>query len=346
MPYDYRKKLGQWINPAEQDLWAKLIDIKNVLETIEKQNLNRAQSEILQGCKEKLEDARVSIDSGWKAIPFSSLCTKKYKVFWGLVHRIDEDMMLLVQDEELLSKAIDVKTFFDLNIKERSTREEWLGGSGQKGKLIKAIEGLEKGNYSLESRHIIKEALRIVNERMDRTFWILSLNTLVSLYSSLFLALAAAAFWCLGYVSRLKAATSCDVGNLVMPIAFLGLMGAYISNLVTKKDFLFIKGPFWRFFLHHLVAKPVLSSVAAVFLLFLAKSRLVFSVNPIADPGTPAMTGVVSINVDPKDAGYVYAVLAVASGFSADKVLRGMIDRVLRKLEENAEKTKETKDGS
>jgi len=37
----------------------------------------------------------------------------------------------------------------------------------------------------------------------------------------------------------------------------------------------------------------------------------------------------------------VYAVLAIVSGFAADKVLRNMIDTVLKRLEQKAEKTKD-----
>jgi hypothetical protein len=38
----------------------------------------------------------------------------------------------------------------------------------------------------------------------------------------------------------------------------------------------------------------------------------------------------------------VYGVLAVASAFAADKILRSMFDKVLKKLEQKAEKTKDT----
>jgi hypothetical protein len=40
--------------------------------------------------------------------------------------------------------------------------------------------------------------------------------------------------------------------------------------------------------------------------------------------------------------GYVYMVLAIVSGFAADKLLRDMFDSVLRKLEQKAEKTKDS----
>ena len=40
--------------------------------------------------------------------------------------------------------------------------------------------------------------------------------------------------------------------------------------------------------------------------------------------------------------GYAYAILARASGFSADKVLGNMSDNVLKKLGQKAEKTKDS----
>ena len=50
----------------------------------------------------------------------------------------------------------------------------------------------------------------------------------------------------------------------------------------------------------------------------------------------------ISINVSPEGVGYVYAVLAIVSAFAADKVLRNTIDSVLRRIAQQAEKTKET----
>lgn len=62
--------------------------------------------------------------------------------------------------------------------------------------------------------------------------------------------------------------------------------------------------------------------------------------------GFPAQTlnheqkQIISLNVAKQSEGYVYAVLAIVSGFAADKILRSMIDGVLKRLEQKAEKTK------
>ena len=106
------KKLNWWINPAEEDLWAKRIDLMETLDVIGKRGgLDGVQEEILEKCRERLENAKAALEP---KLPFG----KKHKIFWSLVHRVDEDIILLIPDEEVLSKAIDIKTFFGLSIKE------------------------------------------------------------------------------------------------------------------------------------------------------------------------------------------------------------------------------------
>jgi hypothetical protein len=49
---------------------------------------------------------------------------------------------------------------------------------------------------------------------------------------------------------------------------------------LTKQNFLYVRGgPFWRYFLHNLFSKPVMSAFAAVFIYVLEKSKLIFSIN-------------------------------------------------------------------
>ncbi|MBI5193796.1 MAG: hypothetical protein HZA08_10200 [Nitrospirae bacterium] len=314
-----------------------------------------------------MDDAKNAIDVGnlwWTWIPFATLRRKNYKIFWELVHRTDEDIILLVPEAELLSKAVDVKTSFDLNIKDEALRIEWLGNEGEKGELLMAIDriskvsqteavisqkGLLNGTKEIEeSRYIIKEAMKIINERMDHSFWILSLNNLVGVLSSFLLAFWMFIFYFLCYPTQLVGLAVFPFKEIVIPVSILGLIGAYVSNIITREDFLFIKGPFWRYMVHHIISKPILAAFAAVFICVLEKSKLIFSITPVTESGETMTTGIqqiISINVPADYAGYVYAILAIASGFSADKLMRGMIDRVLKRLEENAEKTKETPNG-
>lgn len=374
------KKLNLWINPAEEDLWAKRMDLMETLDVIVKRGgLDGVQEEILAKCRENLENAKAALEP---KLPFF----KKHKIFWNLVHRVDEGIILLMPDEEVLSKAIDIKTFFGLSIKEKHIREEWLGGDGRKGKLTEVIDELEtmgkleelkkrlteiaaglKGKPTEELqeklmettaelkklnskknmkqvRYILKEALRIVNDQMDHAFWILSLNSMVSLASAIFLGLLMFFFWSWCYSSQMDTSIAwTSLKEVAMPIAMLGGMGAYLSNLITREDFLFVKGPFWRYMLHYVISKPIISAFAAIFIYVLERSKLVFSIEPVATVAEQAPQ-LITLHVHHEAVGYVYAVLALASGFSSEKILRSMIDRVLKRLEQRAEKTKETQE--
>ncbi|MEW6103624.1 MAG: hypothetical protein AB1630_07430 [bacterium] len=95
------------------------------------------------------------------------------------------------------------------------------------------------------------------------------------------------------------------------------------------------------FFIYHLFIKPILGAFAAVFIFVLEKSELIFSINPIQN----TLGNIITINVPPDSEGYVYAILAVSSGFAGDKILRSTIGKVLERLEDKAEKNKETPNG-
>lgn len=325
------------MNPANERLWGKIKDVEENLLLLEKKGLKAYQEDILLRCRNYLEYAKAHMENKWWRGSHPHL-------IWGFLHRVDENIVLLIPDSELYGRAMDVKTNFDLNIKEEKIRTAWMGDKGQ---LTEAIKDIKNDHITEKNRHIVKEALRVVNEQMDRTFWMLSMNTMTSVLSGTLLGLWMFYFWHAGFTS--------DMGKLglypkeaYIPLAILGLMGAYLSNLVTKENFLFVRGgPFWRYLFHHLISKPILSSFTAVFIYLIEKSKLIFSISPVytekKEAAGQALSQIIVINVSSDAIGYVYAILALASGFAADKVLRNTIDRVLKRLEEKAEKTKETK---
>lgn len=333
-----KRRLCALMNPAKERLWGKIRDIEESLSILEKKGLKALQEEILQSCRDDVEDAKAYMENKWWKGSHPHL-------IWEFLHRVDENIVLLFPDSELYGKAADIKTYFDLNIKEEKIRSDWIG---EKGKLTEAIKEIKNERDIEKNRYVVKDALRVVNEQMDRTFWMLSMNTMTSVLSGVLLGFWMYIFWYACFTSRLGTLGSTAKEDYI-PLAILGLMGAYLSNLVTKEDFLFVRGgPFWRYVIHYLISKPVLSSFTAIFIYIIEKSKLIFSISPVVakiSGGTakPAVQQIITISVDKEATGYVYAILAIASGFAADKVLRSMIDRVLKRLEEKAEKTKETK---
>lgn len=331
-----------WMNPATERLLSKITNLEETLEGFQAQDLRHEQKHIVKICQTYLEKARGYIDRPSLSAKFPFFGRRHPHLVWELLHRVDEYFILLIKDEELYSRAIDVKTSFDLNIKEEKIREEWIG---EKGKFRGILEQIKKKENIDENRYVIRDALKLVNEQMDRTFWQLSMNTLTSVWSATMLGILLLLAWKFHPAGALVSLGQGGLGNNFATLVALGLMGAYLSNLMTKENFLYIRGgPFWRYLLHNLMAKPLMSAFAAIFIYILEKSKLIFSINIVTGAeSTPkaVVSQIISLNVSQEGVGYVYAVLAIVSAFAADKVLRTMIDSVLKRLEQKAEKTKD-----
>jgi len=330
------------MTPATERLLSKITNLEEMLEGFQARDLAREQMHVVKVCRTYLEKASSYTERPLLSARFPYLGSRHPHLVWELLHRVDEYFILLIQDEELYTRAVDVKISFDLNIKEEKIREEWIG---EDGKLLEVLEEIKEGRNLPRNRYVIRDALKLVNEQMDRTFWQLSMNTLTSLLSGLLLGVLMLLAWKTRPAGSLDLLRTGGLGENFGTLVILGLMGAYLSNLMTREDFLYVRGgPFWRYFLHHLVSKPLMSAFAAGFIYLLEKSKLIFSINPAGGAGEPAPAAaqIITINVSPEGVGYVYAVLAIVSAFAADKVLRNTIDCVLKRMEQQAEKTKET----
>jgi hypothetical protein len=330
-----------WMNPATERLQSKMTNLEEMLEDFQAQNLKNEQKTIINICKTYLEKAKSYTDRPPLSSKFPFFARRHPHLVWEYLHRVDECFILLIKNEELYSRAIDVKASLQLNIKEEKVREEWLG---EKGKLIGILDQIKKKEHMEENRYVIRDALKLVNEQMDRTFWTLSMNTLTSVWSGILLASLMILAWFFYPMGTLQSLGTGGFRNTFVTLIAFGLMGAYLSNLMTNENFLYIRGgPFWRYLLHNLFSKPVMSAFAAVFIYIVEKSKLVFSINVIKpETASNAASQIISLNVSKQSEGYVYAVLAIVSGFAADKMLRSMIDRVLKRMEQKAEKTKDT----
>lgn len=330
------------LNPASEKLLSKLTNLEENLEGIKAQDLGPERQHLVKICETSLETARGFLDRPILSCKFPFYESRHPHLIWEMLHRVDEYFILLIKDAELYSKASYIKTSFDLNIKDDKIRDEWIG---QNGKLKRALDDINAGKYEEKYRYVLKDALNLVNERMDRTFWQLSMNTLTSVWSGTILGILMLIVWKYDIACNLASLNVDGLCNRYITLIILGIMGSYLSNLMTKENFLYIQGaPYWRYFLHNLFSKPLMSGFAAVFTFILASSKLIFSITDTApaEPSKAAVSQLISLNVSPEGVGYVYAMLAIVSGFAADKILRNMIDNVLKKLEQKAEKNKDS----
>ncbi len=316
---------GHSLFPARHRLRIKYQYLEDAVKAAESA-AKAEQKSVLAACRSNLAIAKALVD---RPIPLANAA-------WSYLHRVDEDLLLLMPIEQLKSRAVDIKCAVEPNITMSSVREAWIGDHGR---LRQAIEKLNKGKASqplLEIRHTLREALRTVNEQIDRGFWALSMNTRIAAASGLLLG--SLLILCL-IPQYLRICWFNSLTGSLGLLMVLGLIGSYLSNLLTKSNFLLIRGgAFWIFVLYHLVVRPILGAFAAVFIYFLEKVDLLFS---LVDPTAGTASLLLSMSAENRKATYVYLILAVVSGFGAEKLLRSMMDRILKKLEEKAEKTKQ-----
>jgi hypothetical protein len=356
-------------------------------------------STLLRNCRENVKKAEECIDA---RRVFSDP-----HLAWRYLHHDDEDLMLVMPLDELRARAVEVKALFKLNIKEEAVRAEWLGAEGgEKGSLSKAVEKLHDSAATAKEvvacRHVVRQALRQVNEQVDRGYWSLSMNVFTSVASAALLGGLMFAFWYYGFLAMIPRlgkpdltpggewATASLTGFLAMVL--LGAMGAYLGNFITKQEFLFVRGgPFLRYLLSPVLARGIVGGFAAAFVFLIEQSGLFFTLGaapltpssasstlsstattlsgapatlsslPGAAGGATAVASefigpardrpeksdrvanaLVNFNTPPASRGYALAILAIVSGFAAEKVLGGMIGSVQRRLMEKAEKTTET----
>jgi len=320
------------INPSQERLYSKITDLEQTLSVVKSGNLDPTQLKVAQACDKYIAMC-------WN---YMGGRRKHSHLVWEFLHRVDENMILLLPEEELVSKGSEVAMSFDMNVQEEKIRKAWIG---EKGILTEALGHVRKGWSTAHHRHVVKDALQIVNEQMDRSFWQLSMNTLTSVVSGCMLGVLLIVFWwcCLDqFASFVDGGLQANLGKLLV----LGLMGAYLSNLLTWEGFLYVRGaPFWRYFLHNTLSKPILGSFAAIFVFMLEKTKTIFSITATPQAGQAAEKAaaqIVSFNVSPAALPYAYALLAIVSAFAAEKILRTMIDTVLKRLEQKAEKRKTT----
>ncbi len=312
------------IFPARHRLRIKYQYLEDAVSAAESQ-AGAEHKQLISTCRRNLAMAKSLLD---KWIPRANAA-------WSYLHRVDEDLLLQMPTEQLKSRAIDIKCSVELNITVSSIREAWIGDHGKLRQAIEKLNNEEKPPLS-EIRHAFRDALRTVNEQIDRGFWALTMNTRIAAASGILLGLAMLA--CL-FLPRWGICWFNSLAGSLGLIMVLGLSGSYLSNLLTQSNLLLIRGgAFWIFVLYHLVVRPILGSFAAIFIYFLEKANLLFA---IVAPANETVSLLLSTNAKDRKATYVYLILAVASGFAAEKLLRSMMDRILNKLEEKAEKTKQ-----
>ncbi|HYO52981.1 hypothetical protein [Archangium sp.] len=353
--------------PRRGRRWAKLQSLDSALRFLDEQRKEGSRppqvENLVNNMRDRLKQAETWLEArrGRPRLPLDNT------QFWELVHGVAADLLLILPIDMLATEAMTVEENFRRNIHEPIARATWLGPDEKSGPLCNAVRLVTALAYRVEglkpeeepklrhARHVLRSAQRQLHRHSDRYFQQLDLTMLIRTLSGTLLVL----MFVLALVGRLPAqfaglilknpielpwkASALSTLSLIL----LGAGGAITANMLSENPVLVVRGPFWRQFVYYLFIKPSIGAVAAFLFYLLAVSQLFFSIetaspsalplDPLQAPGLqPALRIVLGNN---EALVCTYAILIIAVGFSAERFLSPIMDRVMNKLFTLAEKT-------
>lgn len=166
------RSVKTYLSPIDETLWAQLQEAQETLDSLDAiyhpplphatrivadtgHESLRLERELIvsvdldrrQGCLDP--EACVLLQSCFESLRLARDCIEKRKrwwrvfleniqLFWRLVHRIDEDVLLLLPLSGLAARAIDVQDTVERNTIPQA-REPWLGADSKRGALTNAV---------------------------------------------------------------------------------------------------------------------------------------------------------------------------------------------------------------
>ncbi|WP_147446954.1 hypothetical protein [Corallococcus sp. CA054B] len=331
---------------ATQLLWNRVESNASLLALCRhRKDLTDEDETILAQCQEKLDAARWCLDKPMGRWSFS---------YWELIHEVDGLLLMVMPASMLVPRALEIQQQFERRVTDSRARL-WLGADRTSGPLPRCVHGLTRLDESESGaaahppldaeqdrycRSVLRGALDSVNQQVDKTFWQLSINVTLQIFSTLLLLAVFVISFLLLSRELIQTWPSELIPRGLLLVGFAGASGAIISNMLSKERFVVATGATSRFFAYHLMVKPVIGAFAALMLLFLEQSRMLLSVDTRTgstgvDPSPALFHIVVS---DEQAVFFTLMALAVVAGWSADKLLGSIMDKVLGRLLGQSEK--------
>jgi hypothetical protein len=347
--------------------WAKLRSLESTLRFLEEQQEGQhvpQAASIIKNLRERLAQAEDWLQA-WRWRPRFPVDNCQ---FWGLIHGVTADLLLILPLDMLATEALMVEENFRRNIHEPIARATWLGSDEKSGPLCAAARCAVELAHRVQTltpeeelklrhaRQLLRSALRQVLRHSDKHYLQLDLTMMIRSLSGTLLVL----MFVLTVMTKLPAQfAGLILKNAIelpwraptmstLSLVLLGAGGAITANMLSERPVLVMRGPFWRQFVYYLFVKPSIGAVAAFLFYLLAVSQLFFSIEavqpalgvlePLENMGQlqPALRIVLGNN---EALVCTYAILLIAVGFSAERLLSPIMDRVMNKLFVMADKT-------
>ena len=329
--------------PGRGALWAKVQGMEATLRFLE------SHPQVTAGRRLQLGQLIERLAQARKCIAGRRFFQSNDDMCLGLVHELEADLLLIMPLDMLGMEAQRVEEQFRRNIDDPIARATWLGSRKRPGPLrvtaqwmiqkAGRVEGLgtEETAQLLSARHVLRNALRMVNEHADLHTRQLSFALQIRIWSCVLLVLMFLGSLLLqeGLWLRNGGEARAELLSLVI----LGAAGAIVANMLSETPVLVSSGPLWRHVAYYLLVRPSLGAFAAFLFYLLARSQLLFGFevgNGDVQQGQPpiriALGGAQAID-------YAYALISIAVGFSAEKLLGATMDGVLGRLFSVAEQS-------
>jgi hypothetical protein len=351
-----RQPKGWLPDPGRTELLARLRELDSSLRFLDgRSQASEEDSRFLEHLRERLEGVKTWLENHPKRRRLL------FEDFPGeMLDEVQADMLLLMPVDMLASEALAVEELFRLNIQEPIVRAAWLGPDGRSGPLCQAVHHVtrlasrasavtqEELLGLRHARRVLRNMLRLVNEQTQLHQRQLAFTLLVRSASGVMLLLSFILSWLcelpMQFAKLLETDAPLSQGLGFLALALSGAGGAIAANLLSETPTLLARSPSLPQLVYSLFIKPSMGAFAAFLFFLLAQSHLLFTIESAEQmtggEGSPFQPAIrILVGGSPQALACTYGLICIAVGFSAEKVLGPLMDKVLGKLLTQAERT-------
>lgn len=361
------------MNPSRQFLVGKHRDyLKRLSIYRSRHERDLHKDAIIAACQSHLDDIACMLH-----VKCSVLSSKSFAI-WHLFHRVDEYFYLLMNEAELKAQGWELLQGLKISPISLQTKTDWIVKIQETmNKLDDPKQSPtpdERLRLLSETSQILNSAAYIHNDCVDNLFWDYWCRKLFSLIYIAGLLVAILLLFMLYYHSKF---TLCASTALL-----IGAVGGLLSGIMTSQIDSIPYGQFWVNLFYHAIVRPLQGAIAALMVFWMLQSQYLVKIEPPLQPGRVIFNSTSSCRVEmpvttsPKSVAssfqnktssgkstatetksdpllvlkaapgmqvYLYMLVLLIAGFSGDKALRYVSDKVSSRLFAEAEKTKEAK---
>lgn len=243
------------LNPSVEHLVGELFDCRNTIDLLKSKGVN---SPIIGFCENKL----TAVEEALKPSFFKKIFTA-----WNLIHRVHEELILLLDKDELT--ALGNKLMHDIALTSFSepVKSDW------RGKIKALLDAKINDNNRGEAAQLFKTVLNLINDHVDNSFWEIWTKKFSAMIYTLMLVALMGVFYIMS--------SSCGVFSLCLSgILIIGAMGGLASGIISGDSQYMEKGHFWVSTIYYSLVRPTLGALTALIMFWMIQGQYLVKITP------------------------------------------------------------------